>query len=141
MNNIIRILFLLLKTTKFDQKNCFFAMCQNQGDQKIGGKFAQFLDEVAKTVAKPKKCQNISSKLNLKVKIYTKPFLTLNIPKKQTIFVPKNSPGPLKSSPNGNISPNLVTLLGIKHPDLFCFNQSSYNLPLTPIGSLCAIDI
>jgi hypothetical protein len=26
-----------------------------QGDQKIGGKFAQFLDKVAKTVAEPKK--------------------------------------------------------------------------------------
>jgi hypothetical protein len=30
-----------------------------QGDKKIGGIIAQFLDKVAKTVAKPKKCQNI----------------------------------------------------------------------------------
>ncbi len=30
-----------------------------QGDQKIGAKFTQILDKVAKTVAKPKKWQNI----------------------------------------------------------------------------------
>ncbi len=30
-----------------------------QGDQKIGGKFAQIFDNIAKTVAKQKKCQNI----------------------------------------------------------------------------------
>jgi hypothetical protein len=65
-----------------------FSRVGNQGDQKIGGKFAQFLDEVAKTVAKPKKCQNIS-KLNLKVKIYTKPFLTLNIPKSKPYLSPE----------------------------------------------------
>ncbi len=32
-----------------------FSRTGDQGDQKIGGKFAQFLDKVAKTVAKPKK--------------------------------------------------------------------------------------
>ncbi len=30
MNNIVSILFLLYENTKFDQKNCFFALCQNQ---------------------------------------------------------------------------------------------------------------
>jgi hypothetical protein len=37
----------------------------NQGDQKIGKKFAQILEKVAKTVAKPKETKIISSKLNL----------------------------------------------------------------------------
>ncbi len=46
-----------------------------QGDQKIRGKFAQFLDKVAKTVAKPKKCQNIIFKAKFESKkIYIKPF-------------------------------------------------------------------
>jgi hypothetical protein len=80
-----------------------------QGDQKIGGKFAQFLDKVAKTVAK--KCQNIFSKAKFESKDLHQTFLTLKIPKTQTIFVPGFSPGPLKSSSNGKISPNLVTLL------------------------------
>ncbi len=46
-----------------------------QGDQKIGGKVTQFLDKIAKTVAKPNKNAKTSSpKLDLKVKIYIKPF-------------------------------------------------------------------
>ncbi len=39
-----------------------------QGDQKIGGKLAQFLDKVAKTVAEPKKCQNIFFKAQFESK-------------------------------------------------------------------------
>jgi hypothetical protein len=40
-----------------------------QGDQKIGGKIAQFLDKVAKTVAKPNiKCQNIFFKAKFESK-------------------------------------------------------------------------
>ncbi len=39
-----------------------------QGDQKIGGKFAQILDKVAKTVAKLKYAKTSSLRLDLKVK-------------------------------------------------------------------------
>jgi hypothetical protein len=41
---------------------------------KIGGKFAQSFDKVAKTVAKPKNAKTSSSKLNLKLNIYINPF-------------------------------------------------------------------
>jgi hypothetical protein len=34
-------------------------LISEQGDQKIGGKFGPIFEKVAKTVAKPKKCQNI----------------------------------------------------------------------------------
>jgi hypothetical protein len=47
----------------------------DQGDQKIGGNFAQIMDKVAKIVAKPKNAKTSSSRLNLKVQnIYIKPF-------------------------------------------------------------------
>jgi hypothetical protein len=47
----------------------------SQGDQKIGGKIAQFQDKIAKTVSKPNKNAKTSSpKLDLKVKIYIKHF-------------------------------------------------------------------
>jgi hypothetical protein len=48
---------------------------QNQGDQKIGGKFAQFFDKVAKTVAKPNKCQNIFFKAKFESKDLHQTFL------------------------------------------------------------------
>ncbi len=72
-----------------------------QGDQKIGGKITQFLDKVAKTVAEPKKnAKTSSSKLNLKVKRSASNLSKLLKYLKQTIFVPRKSPGPLKSSQN-----------------------------------------
>jgi hypothetical protein len=47
-----------------------------QGDQKIKEKITQFLEKVAKAVAKPKNTKISSSKLNLKVQIvYNKPLL------------------------------------------------------------------
>ncbi len=49
---------------------------RNQGDQNIGGKFAQFLDRVAKTVAKPKKnCHNIFFKAKFESKDLHQTFL------------------------------------------------------------------
>ncbi len=30
MDNIVRLLVFIVKKTKFDEKNCFFALCQNQ---------------------------------------------------------------------------------------------------------------
>jgi hypothetical protein len=51
-----------------------------QGDQMIGIKFAQNLDKVAKTVAKPENAKMSSSKLNLNVQQSTfNPFCTLKI--------------------------------------------------------------
>jgi hypothetical protein len=74
-----------------------------------GGNFAQFLDKLAKTVAKPKQnCLKISFKAKFESKDLHQTFLNS---KNQIIFVPRNSHGPLKSSPNGKISPNLVTLV------------------------------
>jgi hypothetical protein len=42
-----------------------------QGNQKIGKKFAQVLEKVAKTVAKPKIAKTSTSNLYLKVKALT----------------------------------------------------------------------
>jgi hypothetical protein len=53
---------------------CNFKDASDQGDQKIGEKFAQIFDKVAKTVATPKNAKTPAPKLNLKVNIYTKPF-------------------------------------------------------------------
>jgi hypothetical protein len=48
-----------------------------QGDQKIGGQFAQVWKKVAQTVAKPKKCQNvfIKARFENKKNISFKPLL------------------------------------------------------------------
>jgi hypothetical protein len=54
------------------------------------------MEKVAKTFDKPKKVKVSSSNLNAKV--HQPPSKLLQY-LKQTIFQPKNSPGPLKNSP------------------------------------------
>jgi hypothetical protein len=48
---------------------------QTRATRRLGGKFAQFLDKVAKTVAKPKKCQNICFKAKFESKDLHQTFL------------------------------------------------------------------
>jgi hypothetical protein len=84
-----------------------------QGDQKFRQKFAQILEKVAKTIAKLKKCIRIFIKAQFKSsKSLCQTSSELLKCLQQTIFFPpKKLPQPLKNSPNGEISPNLVTLL------------------------------
>ncbi len=64
-----------------------------QGDQKIGRKFAQILGKVAKTVAKPKNCDNMFIKSSiLKSQTSTSPPSKLYKYLQQTIFSPNNFP-------------------------------------------------
>ncbi len=110
------------------------------------------MEKVAKTIASQKMS---TSKLNLKVQNFyiqffcskhlhlatfeNKPCLETtylgghvkNLQKKLptmssflTTF-PKNSPGPLKSSPNSQIMPNLVTLLNLETPNFPNFSYKS----------------
>ncbi len=59
-----------------------------QGDQKIGKKFTQILEKVAKTVAKQKNAEMYTSKLNLEVQnIYIKPLLNPLITCNKSCFV------------------------------------------------------
>jgi hypothetical protein len=75
-----------------------------QGDQTIGKKLTQTLGKVAQT----KKRQKLNFKVqNIAIK-----------PSKQntsTNHIHKDLPWPLRSSPNGEFSPNLVTMLACSH--------------------------
>jgi hypothetical protein len=67
---------------------------------------------MAKTVAKTKKMPKRVLKVQFegtKKHQHQSPSKLFKLPTKIT-FSPRTLPGPLKSSPNGKISPNLVTL-------------------------------
>jgi hypothetical protein len=58
-----------------------------QGDQKIGKKFTQILEKVAKTVAKQTNAEMSTSKLNLEVQnIYIKPLSNPLITRNKSCF-------------------------------------------------------
>jgi hypothetical protein len=69
------------------------------------------LEKVAKKVAKPKNAKIFSTKLNWKVQNIFTLFLLISFNTFNKQYLPlKSCQGLKKSSPNGEISPNLVTL-------------------------------
>jgi hypothetical protein len=80
--------------------------------RRLRKKFAQICEKVAKLFAKPINAQISSLKLNLKVRnINIKPLLNSKNECKKQYFAPKICLGLIKSSRNGEILPNLVTLI------------------------------
>jgi hypothetical protein len=87
----------------------------NRVTRRLRKKIAQIKKKVATTVSKQNNAKISSSNINLKAQnINNKPLINSQNAYNKPNFAQKNPPGPLKSNPNGEISPNLVTL----HPNL-----------------------
>jgi hypothetical protein len=84
-------------------------------------KIAQSLEKVAQRVTKPKKWHNLLHYPPSELYKY----------RQQIIFSPKRISGPLESSPNGEISPNLVTLIGPYYKNILIVNATSTVIRMT----------